>query len=409
MQKRPKVIQYYLLRSVFVFALAAVPYFMDAPSLSLLFVLIGMVMNFIRAIRDSFGDFEDTLTTEETDQDQDFTLEDRRETPGWTAVEIWSCSTRLMAEKLADFVESLVNEGQLVYMIPEEAGDIIPPEAAYTIRRSKGRNRSTKTWKYLLVEKGSQYLQPLVIRSAEFGDTFEIVIGLRVTDDMVINCQTLDVIACFWSLQKRKIDDRESVLSQWITKTGQEHCILCLHCDGMCIHGFATQACAPVLDRLLLAMGIEGKPPVRDTRLLKWPVDLSRLSPLQRRLVFFTYLFGVKSYNWRGIDGQLQNRHLFDLNEWDKYPELIDASRRCSKILCKRLGWSNDLFLPDDPFDIVFYDYRGDLDGIEADMAIEKEFGVTLEEPSLDDYANERMPYHEVLRKILERSGQDKK
>jgi hypothetical protein len=81
------------------------------------------------------------------------------------------------------------------------------------------------------------------------------------------------------------------------------------------------------------------------------------------------------------IEGQLLARPETD-QYWETCAGFEDLSRRLRGLIATEFHWPNDHFLPDDPFEIVFWDHGVSMDGIWTIQCIEEEFGIEI---SADD------------------------
>lgn len=130
---------------------------------------------------------------------------------------------------------------------------------------------------------------------------------------------------------------------------------------------------------------------------LEWPsLDGETLS-LFRRVTFFFPVFGQASIIKRHIDDQLRARERQLLHTWDEYPSIAPLAFKCSALIKKHFRWINAYFLPNDPFDILFFDYTGDLVRIEAEIEIKKELNIS-QSLVLIDCANHGLKYFQVLK-----------
>jgi hypothetical protein len=104
------------------------------------------------------------------------------------------------------------------------------------------------------------------------------------------------------------------------------------------------------------------------TEPLKWCVDWSNLSFKERFLMGAPFV-ATEDKVRKGIIRQLNERSEEDLSVWREHPkDVCELAWKISKELKRETIWPSDLFLPDDPLDIVF--------AIRFDLA--KEWNMTL-------------------------------
>lgn len=80
---------------------------------------------------------------------------------------------------------------------------------------------------------------------------------------------------------------------------------------------------------------------------------------------------------FKHLKNQMEQRDSSTKVEWDSFSE-NDKNNVfiIADILKDHLGWPNTFFIPADPAELVFWDQYGDLDLVEAIMAIEDEFDI---------------------------------
>lgn len=134
---------------------------------------------------------------------------------------------------------------------------------------------------------------------------------------------------------------------------------------------------------------------------LTWPVDINSMSDFKRRFNLNTPFIGYAVRIRRGVNCQLKQRKTSDLSEWDKYPHLKIIAKKTSHAFYKYLKWSNDLFLPEDPFDIIDFDYLDGLGSADARAYIETEFDLP-DEFDFQQFADEHAKFIKVIQAIYD-------
>ena len=82
----------------------------------------------------------------------------------------------------------------------------------------------------------------------------------------------------------------------------------------------------------------------------------------------------------------------------------VNVARSVSSIAKKSLGWPNDNFIPEDPFQIVVWDRYGDLATVEALAGVEATLG--LRKRTTEEWdALLGKSYGEVIRIISQEAG----
>lgn len=109
---------------------------------------------------------------------------------------------------------------------------------------------------------------------------------------------------------------------------------------------------------------------------LKFPFDWNRLSSLQKVLLWFP-LFGPQVSARRSIIRQLKRRTVNDLKMWDDFSsDEKRIARIVSGIIQNQFSYPNDLFMPNDPFEIMIWDSLGDLGTTEVVSDIEEKLAL---------------------------------
>lgn len=81
-----------------------------------------------------------------------------------------------------------------------------------------------------------------------------------------------------------------------------------------------------------------------------------------------------------GIRDQLLQRDAACLQMWEAVPRIdMKLVRDVSGIIREYMFWPNDLFIPDDPCEILFHDPTVDLRNVEAMGVIEDRAGVVVD------------------------------
>jgi acyl carrier protein len=91
-------------------------------------------------------------------------------------------------------------------------------------------------------------------------------------------------------------------------------------------------------------------------------------------------IIGPQASERRGIITQLKQREASCLAFWSKNKQRREVFEAISKIIQRDFGYPNNYFIPEDPFEILFWD---DFDGmavVEASMNLEDKFGISLSE-----------------------------
>ena len=109
---------------------------------------------------------------------------------------------------------------------------------------------------------------------------------------------------------------------------------------------------------------------------LQWGFGRHGLMRTQRFLWGFP-LIGPAARAHSRILAQLKLRTAMDLAVWDAYPtEIQDCRQMVIALVEEYLDWPNgSIFLPDDPAEIVLWDYVGGLAGVELALEVEKHLG----------------------------------
>ena len=102
-------------------------------------------------------------------------------------------------------------------------------------------------------------------------------------------------------------------------------------------------------------------------------------------LIGWTFAHVLQEERFRPIIAEIE-RQLLARPETDQYWETYDEfgclNRRLRKLIATEFHWPNDRFLPDDSFEIVFWDHGVSMDDLWTIQCIEEEFGIEI---SADD------------------------
>lgn len=136
---------------------------------------------------------------------------------------------------------------------------------------------------------------------------------------------------------------------------------------------------------------------------LRWPSICWSTDSTLGKLFFHLPIVGTASHFHRSINQQLRKRTPNVLNLWGDYPSLIHLSTLCSPLIAQHFNWDNGLFIPTDPFDILFFDYTGDMVAIEAEVDIKACLNIS-DHLLLIECANNTLLYYQVIELMLQHS-----
>ena len=137
---------------------------------------------------------------------------------------------------------------------------------------------------------------------------------------------------------------------------------------------------------------------------LVWPVNIYEMSEFKMKFNLYTPFVGYATRIRRGVNCQLKKRNISDLSEWGEYPYLRSIALKCSEEFRRYLKWKNAIFLPEDPFDIIVFDYLGGDGSAGAEAFIESMFNLP-EEFDLHKFSIERAKYITVIQCIYDQIG----
>lgn len=113
---------------------------------------------------------------------------------------------------------------------------------------------------------------------------------------------------------------------------------------------------------------------------LFWPVNWDELTSWQRLLIGIPFV-GSQSKARKGIRVQLAKRTAACLELWKSYSSHEqEVANGLAVYIRDALGWPNKFFIPDDPFEIMIWDYHGDLATPEVLLGIERCLGLKKKE-----------------------------
>jgi acyl carrier protein len=115
-------------------------------------------------------------------------------------------------------------------------------------------------------------------------------------------------------------------------------------------------------------------------------------------------IIGPQASERRGIITQLKQREASCLAFWSENKQRREAFEAISKIIQRDFGYPNNYFIPEDPFEILFW-FWDDFDGmaaVEASMNLEDKFGISLSEQDFVKMLN--MTLGEVVDFIVSKS-----
>lgn len=135
-----------------------------------------------------------------------------------------------------------------------------------------------------------------------------------------------------------------------------------------------------------------------------WSLELSRMESICRGIpgcrAFFTAIFenrkiAVASHHVRQ---QVEARNEEPSDQWSDEEDQQIASEIAT--ICKNvIGWENDHFIPEDPFEIMIDLRIGDLIDVEAIKKIEEKYGVDFK-PLIDDGSLWKMTFQDVVARV---------
>jgi hypothetical protein len=135
---------------------------------------------------------------------------------------------------------------------------------------------------------------------------------------------------------------------------------------------------------------------------LKWNVDWNQLSRKEKFLIDFPFI-GTRDKAIANIEKQLKDRENHDLDEWDKFPiEIKTLAFKLNKRIKEEI-WGTDIFLPQDPADIVLSNHITDkFDLLPMYIQIiEKEIQIEMNNKFWE--ALDKMNYVEVIEQLYKK------
>lgn len=132
---------------------------------------------------------------------------------------------------------------------------------------------------------------------------------------------------------------------------------------------------------------------------LSWPFDWNGLSQFQKKVLYGIPFIGPQYRARKHIESQLQSRPDPCVDVWPTDEDTRSIVATMAPILQKYFNWPNSHFIPEDPFDVIFWDHTGDLISAEADAALASALGLPKEFSFLE-LAVQRLAYIDVVNRV---------
>lgn len=91
------------------------------------------------------------------------------------------------------------------------------------------------------------------------------------------------------------------------------------------------------------------------------------------------------------IEKQLISRPKASPSIWGNNPRRVELGQYISEIAKLQMGWPNDHFMPEDPFEIVFWSHKDALDIDEAILNIEDRLDIVIREGDVQKWVGKTL------------------